>query len=194
LPSVVFELFDEYAAAHARGERPDAGEYLERAGSEAEELAALLDAFLAAVPAPEARDEDVTYFQGLVEGESALLAARVARGVKRDTLVDALIRRFDLDRKKRDKVKRYYHELESGLLDVARVDGRVFAALAEELKTRAADLVAWPPRKIEPAGQFLRVTGAAHGLSPRAIARALAAEPPEQDEIDRLFGVGRSDR
>jgi hypothetical protein len=188
LRKVAFELFDEYAAAHARGERPDAADYLQRAGAEAADLASLLDAFLAAVPAPAPRDEDVTYFQGLLDGESALLAARVARGVKRDTLVDALIRRFDLDHAKREKVKRYYHELESGLLDVTGVDRRVFAALAEELKTRAADLVAWRPRPVEPTGQFLRVTGAAD--APRVMARSLEPAPAEEDEIDRLFGIG----
>jgi cell division protein FtsB len=41
LPEHAFELFDEYAAAYARGERPDAGAYLERAGAEADELARL---------------------------------------------------------------------------------------------------------------------------------------------------------
>jgi DNA repair protein RadA/Sms len=47
-----FELFDEYAAAYARGERPELGEFLARAGEDADELARLVDAFLARAPTP----------------------------------------------------------------------------------------------------------------------------------------------
>ena len=49
----LFELFDEYAAAYARGERPQAREYLARAGPQADELAGLIDEFLQRSPAAE---------------------------------------------------------------------------------------------------------------------------------------------
>src|SRR6266480_1484333 len=49
----MFELFDEYAAAYARGERPRAREYLTRAGPQADELAGLIDQFLQRSPAAE---------------------------------------------------------------------------------------------------------------------------------------------
>ena len=42
-PESVAVLFDEYVAAYARGERPEAAEYLRRAGAHADALAALLD-------------------------------------------------------------------------------------------------------------------------------------------------------
>ena len=51
----LFELFDEYASAYARGERPQAREYLERAGPQADELAGLIDRFLVSTPAASVR-------------------------------------------------------------------------------------------------------------------------------------------
>jgi hypothetical protein len=48
----VNELFGEYAAAYARGERPQAREFLARAGGQVDELASLIDAFLARAPVP----------------------------------------------------------------------------------------------------------------------------------------------
>src|SRR6266536_2241291 len=138
-----FTLLDEYAAAYARGERPEASDYLERAGGEADELARLIDGFLSAAPRPDTNAETVELFEGWVAGESPLLRMRVARGMTRDRAIDALVDRLDLDRQKRAKVKRYYHQLESGVLDPARVDRRVFDVLADALRANAADLLAW---------------------------------------------------
>ncbi len=46
VPEQVAQLFDEYADAYARGERPRAEEYLARAGGQADELAGLLERFV----------------------------------------------------------------------------------------------------------------------------------------------------
>jgi transcriptional regulator with XRE-family HTH domain len=184
LPERTFELFDEYAAAYARGERPDAGVFLERAGEEAEELARLLDGFLAGVPAPAAREEDAALLHGLVAGESPLLALRTARGITREGIVDTLIERLRLDREKREKLKGYYHQLESGLLDTGRVDRSVFAVLAEALRVRVSDLLAWEPRPVPAKPAYRRLAP----LAADSILLSVAEAPAEpEDEIDRLF-------
>ena len=188
----VFELFDEYAAAYARGERPRAEEYLERAGDDADELAQLLDGFLAATPPPPPDADTLAIVDGWVGGDTPLLELRRRRGLKRDRVVDAIIAALALDRAKRGKVERYYHELESGLLEPRRVDRRVFAVLADALKTRVDDVLTWrPPPALEPAS-------AAFFRADLAIEAAPLRMPPvddaadDYDEIDALF-LGRDE-
>lgn len=172
------ELFEEYAARFARGERPDLREYLERAGEEAEELARLADAFLARVEPPEPDEEAVALAQAWLEGQPPLAALRARRGLKREAVVEALIERFGLDRGKREKVRRYYHEVETGLRIPA--EKRLLAALAEILHARVADILALRPRPLEAKPTYYRAVGA-----PPAAPPATQGEP--EDEIDLLF-------
>ncbi len=187
--SDVSRLFDEYAVRYSRGERPDARAYLERAGAGAGELAGLIDAFLTRAPAPEPDENTVALMQAWAAGEPPLLALRVRRGLRREAVVDALLAALGLAPEKRAKVARYYHELESGLLDPAAVSRSVFEALGETLRARAADLQSWRARPPEPAAAaFLR--------APEPVAAppaALAPAQPEEewDEVDELFrGAG----
>jgi hypothetical protein len=185
----VMALFDEFAVRWARGERPDAREYLRRAGDGADELAPLVEGFAAASPPPEPNEEAVALIRAWRGGEPPLLDLRRRRGLKRGGVVDALVAALGLDPAKRDKASGYYHELESGLLDPGRVDRRVFAALAEALRARVDDLLAWEP-PVQHEGVYYRrsdVTSVAAGDA--APAAAPSPEPP--DEIDRLFGGGR---
>jgi len=177
----VMVLLDEYVAGYARGERPEAVEYLRRAGSDADELAALLDRFLAAAPVPEPDSEAVEIFEAWEQGETPLLALRTARGVTRDSVVDAIVSALSLDLAKRGKVKRYVHELEVGLLEPRRVDRSVLAAIAEAVHAKVEDLFAWRPRPLEVADVYLRAA------APAAAAMPVSPEPEEEDEIDRLF-------
>src|SRR5436190_22580459 len=154
----LFELFDEYAAAYARGERPQAREYLGRAGRHADELARLIDQYLQRSPAIEPDRETVTIMGALVEGHPPLLELRVQRGLRREQVVDALVRMLGLDPKKEQKVADYYHQLEGGLLEPRGVDRRAWDALAATLKTRADDLVAWRPPPAEAAPAYLRAS------------------------------------
>src|SRR3954469_5533763 len=121
----VFVLFDEFAASFARGERPDARDYLERASDGRDELAALIDGYLERVPPPAPDDDAVLLASAWLPQQPPPLQHRTQRGLRRDEVVDALIAALTLETGKRDKVKRYYHELEGGLLDPDRVDRRV---------------------------------------------------------------------
>jgi hypothetical protein len=97
---------------------------------------------------------------------------------------------FRLDPEKEGKVKRYYHELESGQLEPDRVDQRVWAVLAETLGARAADLLGWRPRPPEvPAQAFARAS------APMMTAmRADGPAPEPEDEVDRLFRMDPNPR
>jgi hypothetical protein len=183
----VEQLFDEYALRFRRGEAPDLREYLQRAGQDADALAALVDRFLQAAPAPEADAAVVARMQAWIEAESPLHRARLAQGRRRAEVVAALVKLLGLDPAKEPKVARYYHELESGLLEVKRVDARVWEALAQTLRAPAQGLRAWGPPAaptVVPAYYRLAESG--------EIVRAEMPPPiPEEpDEIDLLFRGG----
>jgi hypothetical protein len=177
------ELFQEFADAYARGDRPRARDYVSRTtGPDADLLAGMIDRFLASTPPRPATAEDERLFDALVS-EPALLQARVRRGLRRDDVVAALIDELELDRSKSDKVREYYHRLESGLLDPERVDRRVYAALARLFKTAVHELARWHPEPPATATAYFRSVDAVVPAPPPA-APAAAEEP---DEIDRLF-------
>jgi hypothetical protein len=178
----VFTLFDDYAARFARGEAPDVRAYLSRAGEGAGELSKLVDAFLARASPPEPDEDRVALARAWAEGQPPLLELRTRRGLRRDAVVDALIRLLGLDPAKRARVKRYYHELESGLLEPRGVDQRVWEVLAETLRAQVADLVAWRTRPAEPVAVYLRAA------EPSSVTGVPPADTDVvEDEIDRLF-------
>jgi hypothetical protein len=189
MPDDVFSLFDEYAASFARGERPEARAYLERAGGGADELAQLIDGYLARATPPAPSDDMVALTTAALEGRSPLLEARERRGLTPGDVVDALIGALGLDRAKRTKVLRYYEELEVTIRDARRVDRRVFEALAATLRTTASDLLGRATPQPQEAFDYF---WAAPSIPPPAAAASAAPmrmarlEPP--DEIDRLFG------
>ena len=175
----VFSLFDDYAARFAQ--RADAG---------ADELAQLIDGYLARATAPPPTDDTVALTTAALEGRSPLREARERRGLSRTDVADALIATLGLDRAKSTKVARYYEELEAAVRDPTRVDRRVFEALAATLRTTASDLVAGGARaRLE--GFDLSLAPAAPAIPPPATAAAAPRtriEPP--DEIDHHFGDG----
>jgi hypothetical protein len=182
----VSRLFEDYASRYVRGERPDPREYLSRAGEGADELGDLIDRFVAGVPPPAPSEDRVAMINAWLAGEPPLLALRTSRGMRRKQVVEALMRILGLDPAKEEKVAGYYHRLETGLLDPARVDRSVFDALAETLKTRVAELVTWRPAP--PELDFAMYRMAAPAASPGPL--STRAKPDEEsDEIDRLFGA-----
>jgi hypothetical protein len=181
-------LFDEYAASFARGERPDARAYLARAGEKGDELAALIERYLKRVPPPAPDADTVALAESWLAGQPPLLELRTRRGLRRDDVVDALVKRLDLDRAKRAKVKRYYDELEGGLLEPKRVDRRVWDVLASTLRARMDDLLAWRTDPPEAAFDALyRVTQADAVVAPSLAASTPPPRREEPDKIDRLF-------
>lgn len=193
----VVTLFDEYATRYLRGEQPDAREYLERAseGAERGDLAGLLDRFLEAAPARAPSEEEIVLMEARLEQEPPILVLRRRRKLTREAVVSALVGRLGLDPAKRGKVGGYYHELETGLLDPAPVDLRVWDALADLLKANVRGLAGLRP---EPPAAFELAYRREPGEMPApllesVVAAAGAPEPAEPehpagpDEVDRLF-------
>jgi hypothetical protein len=189
----VDRLFDEFAAAYVRGEQPDIGAWLTRAGDEADELARLIDAFLRVAPAPDPRDDDVAVMQARLGGEPGLLALRKRRARKVDEVVSDLAQRLDVDDLPR--LKRYYQRLEGGTLDPGPVDQRVWDALRDLFVTNVRAIVRPVTTQTgDSAMAYYRRGGPARTpdaqaamLRPMPAAEALAHDAPARDELDRLF-------
>ena len=185
-PDVLVEqLFDEWAASYGRGENPDPLSYLERAGTHADDLSRLMDGFLRLAPRNEPAEETLVLARAWVSGASPLVALRASRGIRRDEIVEAVMNEFKLAPERRAKVKRYYHELESGLLDPAGLDSRLADLLARTLRSTRDAILAWRPRPLTPDPAFRASEGQ----------YALEALPPpaadeSQDEVDALFLSG----
>lgn len=176
-------LFDEFALRHARGERPDVREYLERAGAEREELGRLIDRYLEVAPAREPTEEEIVLMQARLEHEPPILLLRQRRKLGRRAVVDTLIDALGLDPTKREKVAGYYHELEVGLLDPTGVDGSVWRTLGDVL-TANVEALAGVREGLLPAPQAVYLRSEEAGPAP---AGPEQPSPAERDEIDRLF-------
>lgn len=197
----VDELFERYKHAFAAGEGADPQPYLEQvSGGDRRELQALIDGFLArgARPAftPEAfasaRESPLAQrvMGSLSETWPELLpAARDRAGILRSDVVTRLAEALGVS-SRRDKVERYYHQMEKGLLEPSGVSERVLSALGEIVNVSVERLRlaarAVPPPSSAAAPTFARV--ASQKMS-RAAAPA-AQEPPEWDEVDELFRAG----
>jgi hypothetical protein len=182
-------LFDEYATRYRRGEAPDVLDYLERAGDDREALADLIDRFLEAVPARTPSEEELVLMRARLKNEPPLLALRVRRKLSRAAVVDAIIARLGLDTAKRDKVARYYHELETGLLDPEPINPRLWDTLSDFLGANIRALAGVRPAPPPPSPAFHR--GGGMELHMRLIVTRAVDAPQETpggpDEIDMLF-------
>jgi hypothetical protein len=180
------ELFAEFADAYARGERPSAQAFLERAGAERDELARLIGRFLQGVPAPDAGPQDAALLASWLGTEPPLLELRRRQGLRVDEVVDRLGTALGIDVKRHPRLKWQYQRLEGGTLDPSGVAVRVWQALAEILAAPAQDLAgAWrsPPA---PSAAFMRAARATSPASP-------STSRPDPDEgIDSLF-AGKAD-
>jgi hypothetical protein len=179
-------LFDEYALRHARGERPDVRDYLDRAGNDRDMLGRMIDRFLETAPARQPFDEEIVLMQARLQHEPPILVLRQRRKLGRRAVVSALIGALGLDAGKREKVAGYYHELEVGLLDPTRVSRAVWQALDDVYAANVEALARIREGYAEPSqAVYLRAEETVH----HALAVAPpSAEPP--DEVDRLFTGG----
>jgi hypothetical protein len=207
-----FMLFDEFAARFARGESPDVRAYLERAGDDRDELAELIDAFLARAQPLEPDEEAVAVMRAFVGDRPPLLELRTRRGIRVDEIVRTLVKRLGIDPRKDAKVKDYYQRLEGGLLEPRGVDRSVWEALAAPLGDAVRELGAWRPRMVS---KPQRAAFAREALLGRALGATVSedavfedavfedavfedavfagvshselAAPAEEDEVDLLF-------
>jgi len=189
----VAHLFDDYAARRARGDRPDVDDYLRRAGEGADELGDLIDALLRGTPAPPPDPGLAAAFEAWAAGRPPLAALRVERGRRRDEVVAAMRAALGLSDRVRERLADRYHQLETGLLDAARVDRRVLEAVARALSARVEDLLAWPPPAPPPAAPLMRVRTESLRReavpAPGGAPAARAADDDEARQVDRLFGL-----
>ena len=198
--SHVDDLFERYKAAFEAGEATDMAPYLEQvSGGDRRELEALIDGYLARGARPRYSPEAFAAARASPLAQRVMASvnetwpvllprARHEAGILRSDLVKRLAEALGVSGR-RDKVERYYHQMERGLLDPARVSDRVLAALGEIVGLSKERLrVAARPVTPPPAGPaFARVATRA------AAAPAPAAPPPEPvewDEVDELFRGG----
>ena len=187
-------IFTEYVRQFLRGERPDTRASIVRAGERGEELAELIDTFLASAPPPEPTAAAVELAEAWIAGQPPLLELRVQRGIGRDEVVAALVGRLGLASETRAKVKRYLHELETGLLDPAGVSRRVFGVMSELYDAAAGELAAWRPRSVDAISAqsaYLRTDAVESEHEPvLPHLDAGARDQAEWDEVDELFRGG----
>jgi hypothetical protein len=174
-------LLDELARRHARGEPLDVEGALARAGDRADELAPLIEAFLARAPRRAPSPGALAYVRSL--DEPPMLRARVRKALKVDDVVDAIVAECELDPAARPKVRRYYQQLEGGILDPTRVAASVWDAITG-LLGRSRALLSAPPGA--PAAAPMFRSDAQLSLPERLVLRS-AAEPEPPDEVDALF-------
>lgn len=169
-------LLDELARRHARGEPLDVEGTLRRAGDEADELAPLIEAFLARAPRRGPTPASLSFVQSL--DDPPMLRARVAKALKVDDVVDAIVVECDLAPETRPKVRRYYQQLEGGVLDPTRVAASVWDAITGLLGRSRALLSAPAP--------MYRADASFH-LQERLVTLSAVEPPSPPDEVDALF-------
>lgn len=177
-------LLDELAGRHARGEPLDIEGTLARAGDHADELAPLIDAFLERAPRRAPTDDALAFVRSL--DDPPMLRARVAKALRVDDVVDAIVTACKIRPDARPKVRRYYQQLEGGVLDPSRVAASVWDVLVDVLGRSRASLSA-PSLGVAPAAapmyraDRLFEPGALPALS------ASMTEPEPPDDVDALF-------
>ena len=186
MDDAVLELFEQFAARRARGERPDPIGYLALAGAGAGDLQRLIDRLVTSAPPPPPDRATVERMTALVAGEPALLQLRLRRALRVDEVATALVSELRLGAGRAEKVKRLYQQLEAGLLDPSRLDRRLIRALSRTLGVPEPELpLGGPPPAPLPA--YARGAGVVAESAERSVQQHDVGAP---DEVDRLFGLG----
>ena len=190
-------LFEEFLVSFARGQDPDVADFLARAGDERVQLEQMIDRYLSTAVPPEPDEEKVELMRAWVAGQPPLLELRTRRRMKRDAVSSWLVSALGLDAKKERKVARYYHQLESGQLELAGVDQRVWEALSRLFEANVRQVAAWGQAPLKPrlsvafrhADELAAFSLAIPDPRPPepAPSEPAAAEADEGDEVDRLF-------
>ena len=190
MTSQLEQLLDEFVGRWTRGEPLAVDELLVRAGPEADELAVLIDRFLERAPRREPTADALAFVRSL--DDPPLLRARQALGLKLDDLAAALVETLGLGEKAREKVRRYYQELELGQLEPAGVAASVWDALSGLLGRDARGLAGSLPAAMSALAMY-REANFDPEIPADALTMSLTVRPEsEPDEVDRLFGVEAS--
>jgi hypothetical protein len=145
-----------------------------------------MEQYLLAAPRVAPTDEDVELVEAWMRGDSPLAELRSRRGISRDQIVAAIVQRFSLRDDQRASVKEYYHQLESGLIDAARVSKRLRTLLTELLGTTPDSISGSQPRRMMASPAFREaIQGIAVGD-----ADAVGGWVEEDDEVRSLFVSG----
>jgi hypothetical protein len=191
--------FDDFVAAWERGEGPDPATAIASVGeADREPLAAMLAAYLAANPRTDVTQEQVTAraahpsSQPPVAWVELLPALRARTGTTRGSLVTRLAEMLGFPAAKA-QVEEHVHDLETGLLEPARVRPPVVAALARILQVPEAVLEMG--QRPAPSASFraARMDLAFHREAPAAApppAAEASEAAPRVPEIDDLFTGG----
>jgi hypothetical protein len=212
LDAILREYADALASA---GPAPEPWRYLARVPEdERGELARRLEDLLAGAPRRRFDAEEFAaakatpLLQGIAAaagGRSGLwpaLLPRLRNGarLKRSEVVERLAR--DLDAADRQqKVHRYYHEMEQGLLDPQGVSDRVLEALGRILGSSLETLRDAGRALAEPPGGTPAAAGPLFARTARSDPSYVASAPPTEsladaetwDEVDELFRGGAPD-
>lgn len=174
-------LLDELARRHARGEPLEVGELLARAGDRADDLAPLIEAFLARAPRRAPSAATLAYVRSL--DDPPMVRARVAKALKVDDVVDAIVTACEIRPDARPKVRRYYQQLEGGVLDPARVAASVWDAVTSILG-RSREALSRPDLGAASAAPMYRADPL---FDTSTVALGAPADPAPPDEVDALF-------
>jgi hypothetical protein len=196
--SSVDALFEEFVTGWASDNPVDVTRLLERAGPETDELARLIDAFLARAPRGEpsaAARAAVAALAGRLEQEPPLLAARVAARARVRDIAEAIVKACALPAEAEQLVRSYYQRLEGGLLDPKGVSDGVWSVLERVLgpTVRTQAFEGFSPKRSAFKGSlaFHRLANAGSAM-PEAASAPRPREglsPDVRRRVDELFGA-----
>ena len=177
-------LLDDLARRHARGEPLDVEGTLAKAGDRADELAPLIEAFLERAPRRAPNAEALAYVRSL--DDPPMLRARVAKALRVDDVVDAIVAACEIQPDAQPKVRRYYQQLEGGVLDPSRVATSVWDAITDVLGRSRASLAA-PSLGATPSAAPMYRAERLFEPSEMPTLSASMTEPEPPDDVDALF-------
>jgi hypothetical protein len=135
---------------------------------------------------------------------AALRQLRKARGIERDTIIDALAAEYDVGPTGRAALRRYYHQLESGALIGPSIAHRLLRSLARHLGSDGEDFIAAARSVVRgPVGERSHLRSAPalgrtagdserqrRASAPVAGSRQIDRPDPDVELVERLFTGG----
>jgi transcriptional regulator with XRE-family HTH domain len=203
------DLLNEFVDAWNAGGRPRVDDFVSKAPQgQGDELAGLIGAFLELAPTPPYTPEQlrelradpvVRQVSGLIDSPSGLWPTLLPRLRKRaqltrDQVVERLAKALGVQGRE-PRVKEYYHQMESGLLDPQGVSSQVLESLAGIFKVSVGEIEAAGDFPFEPGGPaspaYMRSYSLGEIGGSDGVDFDVASVAPPLDEVDELFRGGR---